>query len=146
MIDWTDAPDWAVAVIDHPEHGLLFVPSTSGDAEAQTVDRAYDTSVRADGCAVVSRRTTAPGILQAAVGHMQDRAATYDAPQGERSMGKTVAMFNSLYGVELTEEQGWAFMCLLKLVRTSQGAHRADNYEDLAAYAALMGESAQERK
>jgi hypothetical protein len=33
-------------------------------------------------------------------------------------------------------------MCILKLVRTSQGAFRADNYEDLAAYAGLMGESA----
>lgn len=80
--------------------------------------------------------------LRAALSHMDDRAATYDNEQGERSMGKCVAMFNSLYGQELTEEQGWAFMCLLKIVRTSQGDFRADNYEDLAAYAGLMRESA----
>lgn len=80
--------------------------------------------------------------LRAALSHMDERAATYDNEQGERSMGKCVAMFNSLYGQELTEEQGWAFMCLLKIVRTSQGDFRADNYEDLAAYAGLMRESA----
>lgn len=85
---------------------------------------------------------TAADILKKAAGHMQDRAATYDAPQGERSMGKTVAMYNALYEAEMTEEQGWAFMAILKLVRSSQGAYRADNYEDGAAYMALMGESA----
>jgi hypothetical protein len=89
-----------------------------------------------------SKQQPAHVFLEKALGHMKDRAATYDSEQGERSMGKTVAMFNALYGLELTEEQGWAFMCLLKLVRTSQGDFRADNYEDLAAYAGLMGESA----
>lgn len=84
-------------------------------------------------------------FLEKALGHMQDRATTYDSAKGERSMGKTVAMFNAMYEQELTEEQGWAFMCLLKLVRTSQGDFRADNYEDLAAYAGLMGESASQR-
>ena len=82
-------------------------------------------------------------VLQRGIDHMKDREKTYDAKGGERSMGKTVAMFNTLYGHSMTEEQGWAFMCLLKLVRTSQGNYRSDNYEDLAAYAGLMGESAQ---
>lgn len=86
----------------------------------------------------------AADFLQCGINHMRDREKTYDAKGGERSMGKTVAMFNSLYDLELTEQQGWAFMCLLKIVRTSQGAFRSDNYEDLAAYAGLMGESAQE--
>ena len=31
--------------------------------------------------------TTASSILEAAAGHMRDRAATYDKPEGERSMG-----------------------------------------------------------
>jgi hypothetical protein len=84
----------------------------------------------------------ATDILNKAAGHMKDRATTYDNAEGERSMGKTVAMFNTLYGTEVTEEQGWAFMGLLKMVRSSQGAYRADNYEDLVAYASLMGESA----
>jgi hypothetical protein len=78
---------------------------------------------------------------------MEERAATYDQPQGERSMGKTVAMFNTLTEGKLTEEQGWLFMACLKMVRAQQGGYRADSYEDGAAYFALAGESAaQERK
>ncbi len=84
----------------------------------------------------------AKDILEKAADHMADRAATYDNPEGERSMGKIVAMFNALYGTSITEEQGWAFMAILKLVRSSQGKYRVDNYEDLTAYSALMGESA----
>jgi len=92
-----------------------------------------------------SSKVTAASILEAGLGHMQDRAVTYDNPQGERSMGKTVDMFNVLYGLELTEEQGWAFMAILKLVRTSQGEFKLDNFEDMAAYAGLMGEAASEK-
>lgn len=85
---------------------------------------------------------TAANILQSALGHMQDRAATYDKPDGERSMGATVNAFNAVTGVLMTEEQGWLFMSLLKAVRSQQGAYRADSYEDGAAYFALAGESA----
>lgn len=82
-------------------------------------------------------------ILEAAAQHMRDRASTYDAPNGERSMEKTVRMFNQLLGFEaLTTEQGWMFMAILKIVRSQQGAFRQDNYEDLAAYAALAAEEA----
>lgn len=86
--------------------------------------------------------TTAPSILEAAAGHMRDRAATYDKPEGERSMGATVQAFKAVTGHELTEEQGWLFMQLLKAVRSQQGAYRADSYEDGAAYVALAGEAA----
>lgn len=81
-------------------------------------------------------------FLEAGLGHMKDRAATYDAPDGERSMGKTVDMFRALTGIEMSEEQGWKFMCCLKLVRSEQGKFRADNFEDLGAYAGLSGEAA----
>jgi len=86
--------------------------------------------------------TKAADVLQAALGHMQDRAASYDKPEGERSMPATVAAFNALTGHTLTAEQGWLFMTVLKLCRTQQGGHRPDNYEDGAAYFALMGEQA----
>lgn len=86
--------------------------------------------------------TKAADVLTAALGHMQDRAATYDKPEGERSMPATVAAFNALTGHSLTAEQGWLFMTVLKLCRTQQGGHRPDNYEDGAAYFALMGEQA----
>lgn len=85
---------------------------------------------------------TAASILTAALGHMEDRAKTYDAPGGERSMGKTVAAFNVITGQTLTEEAGWLFMEVLKQVRSQQGDYRADNYEDMVAYAALRGECA----
>jgi hypothetical protein len=81
-------------------------------------------------------------ILEAGLGHMKDRSATYDKPAGERSMGATVDAFRSITGHDLTEEQGWLFMGLLKMVRSQQGGFRADNYEDLAAYAGLQGEAA----
>lgn len=88
----------------------------------------------------------APEFLARGQKHMQDRAATYDAPEGERSMAKTVALFNALVAdklnVELSEEDGWNFMQLLKLVRSKQGNFSADNYDDGAAYVALAGEAA----
>lgn len=86
--------------------------------------------------------STAANILRAAIGHMDQRAATYDKPEGERSMGATVDAFLAVTGVHMTEEQGWLFMALLKAVRSQQGAYRADSYEDGAAYFALAGEAA----
>jgi hypothetical protein len=55
----------------------------------------------------------AQDFLKAGLGHMQDRAATYDKPTGERSMAATVGAFKCVSGVEMTEEQGWLFMGLL---------------------------------
>jgi hypothetical protein len=86
--------------------------------------------------------TTAPSILEAAAGHMRGRAATYDKPEGERSMGATVQAFKAVTGHGLTEEQGWLFMQLLKAVRSQQGAYSEDSYADGAAYVALAGEAA----
>ena len=87
---------------------------------------------------------TAHDILAAAQGHMKDRAATYDKPEGERSMGATVEAFKAVTGHQLTEEQGWLFMAILKAVRSQQGAYRQDSYEDGAAYFALAGETARQ--
>lgn len=94
----------------------------------------------------IEEKHTAASFLQNALQHLQDRAATYDNPQGERSIGKTVDMFNTMTGHNLTEEQGWKFMALLKLVRSEQGEYKADSYEDGSAYIALAGESASQRK
>jgi ketol-acid reductoisomerase len=82
----------------------------------------------------------ASDVLNNAARHLEDRAVTYDSPQGERSMGSTVAMFNALVNQDLTEEQGWLFMAILKMVRSQQGGFKADNYEDGAAYFALACE------
>lgn len=90
----------------------------------------------------IKPKNTALAFLENASRHIGDRAVTYDKPKGERSMAKTVELFNSLHGTHLTEVQGWEFMALLKLVRSNQGQFKADNYEDWAAYAALAGEAA----
>lgn len=81
-------------------------------------------------------------ILQYAADEMQDRAKTYDKPEGERSMANTVKAFEAITGVEMTEQQGWQFMQVLKMVRSNQGAYRLDSFIDGAAYAALAGEAA----
>lgn len=85
---------------------------------------------------------TAADLLDRAAGHMRDRAATYDSPQGERSMGAAVAAFNALTGRDLTESEGWLLLVQLKLVRDQSRAEpHADSLEDAPAYAALYGES-----
>lgn len=85
---------------------------------------------------------SAPDLLAAAEKHMRDRASTYDKPEGERSMGKTVEAFNVVTGRGLTESEGWLLMALLKAVRSQTRAepHR-DSIEDLIAYAGLFGEA-----
>lgn len=90
-------------------------------------------------------RPKAVQILNEAVEIMAERGKSYDKSGGEaeRSMPKIVAMFNALTGHELTPEQGWKFMCCLKLARSEQGEYREDNYLDGAAYMALAGEEAE---
>lgn len=85
---------------------------------------------------------TAFELLNRASGHMQARAATYDKPEGERSMGATVAAFNAVTGHKLTEAHGWLLMALLKMVRDNQReAPHVDSCEDLVAYVSLYGEA-----
>lgn len=84
---------------------------------------------------------TADRILKAGLYHMENRASTYDAAGGERSMEKTVALFNIWSGLQLTEEQGWMFMVFLKATRSSQGGYKCDNYEDGSAYFGLAAEA-----
>lgn len=85
-------------------------------------------------------------VLRAGAQHMEDRAATYDKPEGERSMAATVNAFNAITPHQLTEEQGWMFMALLKIVRSQQGNFKLDNYEDCAAYVALAAEAGAEAR
>lgn len=86
--------------------------------------------------------TSAPQMLERAYNHMADRAATYDKPEGERSMGKTIEAFNAVTGQQLSESEGWLLMSLLKMVRDRQRpSPHQDSCEDLVAYSALYGEA-----
>lgn len=69
------------------------------------------------------------------------RAAERDQ-DSERSMLNCVKSFNVMFGKDLTEEQGWAFMVLLKMSRSSKGKKKHDDYIDMSAYSGLMGEAA----
>lgn len=113
--------------------GITPLPTTPGE-------------VTLDNCAPASEsstpRTTAPVLLDAAAGHLRDRAATYDKPDGERSMAKTVDIFNLQHGTSLTEAQGWHLLQILKDVRLfTRGKYHADSAEDCIAYAALKAEA-----
>ena len=81
-------------------------------------------------------------ILEKAAQHMRDRAAIYDKPEGERSMGKTVAAFNAITGRDLTTAEGWLMLAVLKQVRAFQNpaVPHVDSLEDGPAYLALMAE------
>lgn len=100
-----------------------------------------------------SNKNTAHELLESASGHLKDRASDRDTGE-ERSMKSAVDAFNSLYADiikensgNISEEQGWMFMVLLKASRAKGGKYRQDDYEDGAAYFALAGEAASvERK
>ena len=81
-------------------------------------------------------------MLQNAANTMAARAAQYDKPEGERSMGAAVAAFNIVTGQNLRESHGWLLLQILKDVRDNQtvGAHE-DSLLDCVAYAALKAEA-----
>ena len=87
----------------------------------------------------------APAILSAAINHMNERAANYDTPSGERSMSLTVTVTELLMPGPLTEAKGWLMMDVLKTVRAltalQHGKLHQDSIEDKVAYAALFGEA-----
>lgn len=86
----------------------------------------------------------APDLLKRAADIMEERGKQYDKPGGERSMAQCIAAFNAITGRDLTEQEGWTMMAVLKMVRFFQNTavpHR-DSLEDLIAYTALLGESA----
>jgi hypothetical protein len=91
---------------------------------------------------VATGAVTADEILQRGADHIRDRAATRDKTNGERTMSQVVKAFNAIFCTKLTEEQGWQFMVLLKIVRGANGKVNIDDYEDEAAYAALAAEAA----
>jgi hypothetical protein len=86
---------------------------------------------------------TALDLMERAAQHMRDRAVSYDKPEGERSMGQTIAAFNAITGRDLKETEGWLLMQILKDVRLFQRRDTVhmDSLEDCIAYAALKGES-----
>ncbi|WGS50830.1 hypothetical protein LFL96_04810 [Paraburkholderia sp. D15] len=131
-IDTSDVRDQTLADVgEAAERTLLFFKAASQNVSSDAGDRRY-----------IAIKATAPELLERAAEHMKARAATYDKPAGERSMGATVTAFNVITGRDLAEAEGRLLMQLLKNVRLFQrpGFH-ADSAEDAVAYTALMGEA-----
>lgn len=123
----------------HVEPGYVILHLDDPEVD-ESVSRQIAEFLRAD--PFVATQASAPDLLDAAAGHIRARASTYDKPQGERSMERTVQAFNAITGHDVSESQGWLFMELLKAVRdyTTEGGH-ADSQEDRIAYAALAAEA-----
>lgn len=79
-------------------------------------------------------------FLNNAATTLGSRAKDRDVAE-ERTMKRIVECYNTVYGTNMTETQGWTFMTILKLVRSATGPFKEDDYIDLPAYAALAGES-----
>ena len=118
--------------IEHAINGLAD-STMKTDTDPRVTAARFDTA---------SGRIPAHEFLEKGVGHMKDRASQRDSEDGERSMKRCVEAFNALECTNLTETQGWKFMVMLKMARSVSGDFTADDYEDMAAYAGLAGESA----
>lgn len=85
---------------------------------------------------------SASGFLTEACQTMADRGQQYDQPDGERSMGRAIAAFNAISGLDLTESDGWLLLQLLKDARQwSRDSYHHDSALDCVAYAALKAEA-----
>jgi hypothetical protein len=85
-------------------------------------------------------------FLDEAAAVMKQRAALRDKEGGERTAGQIAKVFNAITGHEITEADAWIFLITLKIVRSRNGKYNEDDYTDLSAYAALLGEHESESR
>jgi hypothetical protein len=140
----TPLPSTATTLSCAPGMSVVTEVSTS-ESGFTSITKSYETQpndLSPQTATIGLSQQTAPVLLDTAAGHLRDRAATYDKPEGERSMAKTVAIFNLHHGTSLTEAQGWHLLQILKDVRLfTRGKYHADSAEDCIAYAALKAEA-----
>ncbi len=87
----------------------------------------------------MSIKVPASDLLKSSLQTLIDRGTKRDTPDGERSMARTVAIFNAWTGSGMSEEDGWKFMVALKMARMTR-KFNIDNYVDAQSYFALLGE------
>lgn len=80
--------------------------------------------------------------LREAADTLDERGKQYDSSGSERSMEKTVIIFNTLTGNSLTTAEGWQFMKVLKDVRlwSNTDVAHVDSIVDNLGYTALLAE------
>ena len=104
------------------------------------IDTAYDIPLKTEAVTIKKKNESASAILDIASETIKKRASDRDT-ESERAMLPTVTAFNAIFGKDITEEQGWQFMTILKMCRSNNGRHLLDDYIDGAAYFALAGEA-----
>lgn len=84
---------------------------------------------------------TAQELFDLASKTLAERGQTYEGTAQERSMAQITKAFNAITKRDLSESEGWLFMCVLKQVRlANSGFKHEDSKLDLVSYAALLGE------
>jgi hypothetical protein len=93
-----------------------------------------------------SKAKPAHTFLEDGAKTLKARAELRDTPEGERTAGKIAEVFNAITGHNITEADAWMFLIVLKIVRSRAGKYNEDDYIDLSAYSALLGEHESTRK
>jgi len=102
----------------------------------------YSSPTQPGGESAMRESKTAADFLAKAADLQAERGKQYDSPEGERSMGKCVAAFNTITDKDLTEAEGWLLLQVLKDVRQwATPIYHADSAEDCVSYAALKAEA-----
>ena len=73
-----------------------------------------------------------------------DREAAYGAP--EDNFKRIAKLWSAYSDIDFTAHDVGIYLALVKIGRISSGQVKADNYVDLAGYAACAGEIATERR
>jgi len=79
-------------------------------------------------------------FLQMAYTSLTSNARLRDQPDGERSAKLAAEILTAWTGMEWKEGDVWRCLLAVKLARERQGDFHADDYVDIAGYAALLGE------
>lgn len=83
-------------------------------------------------------------FLNKAVEILKERGKERDMEK-ERSMARIVSVYNVLTDQQMSVEDGWKFMAILKLVRIQIKPHE-DGFLDVLGYISLWGEEAFNKK
>jgi len=81
------------------------------------------------------RRTILESAISAVCGDREDK---YGKP--EKSFGEISKLWSAYLDIDLTGKDVAVMMCLFKIARIKTGTNKADNYIDLAGYAANAAE------
>jgi hypothetical protein len=126
------------------------VPQSTSQQSVRGFDEMYWDAARAYAHAHPTPKADsaqAAEMLTRSADLLVERGKRYDKADGTSSMDRAVAALNTITGHNLTEDEGWMLMLLLKLSRaTAKAGYHADSYEDAAAFVGLMAVARSKRE